>query len=53
VLAEITPAGRRLAQAAAAALAGAAFGLDRLDADDLRRVHDAITPLLRAAGDFE
>jgi DNA-binding MarR family transcriptional regulator len=53
VLAEITPAGRRLAQAAAAALAGAAFGLDRLDADDLRRVHDAITPLRRAAGDFE
>jgi DNA-binding MarR family transcriptional regulator len=51
VLAEITPAGRELAVAAARALADARFGLDGLDQGELRRVHDALLPLRRQAGD--
>jgi DNA-binding MarR family transcriptional regulator len=51
VLAEITPAGRELAVAAARALADAGFGLDGLDQGELRRVHDALLPLRRHAGD--
>lgn len=52
VLAEIRPAGRRVAEAAAGALAGAEFGLGGLAAEAMRQVHDAILPLRRAAGDF-
>ena len=51
-LAEITPAGRRVAATATAALNGAAFGLDALAGED----QEAVTALLRAlrvdAGDF-
>jgi DNA-binding MarR family transcriptional regulator len=53
VLAEITPEGRRVVVAAAAALAEARFGLEDLPARELRDVHDALLPLRRAAGDFE
>jgi DNA-binding MarR family transcriptional regulator len=52
VLARITPEGRRVVVAAAAALAEAEFGLEGLTDDELRRVHDALLPLRRAAGDF-
>jgi DNA-binding MarR family transcriptional regulator len=52
VLAEITPEGRRVAVAAAGALAEADFGLGGLARGELRRIHDAILPLRRAAGDF-
>nr|WP_217913500.1 MarR family transcriptional regulator [Miltoncostaea marina] len=52
VLAEITPLGRRTVDAAAAALVDAGFGLDGLPDDAVRRVHEAILPLRRAAGDF-
>jgi DNA-binding MarR family transcriptional regulator len=52
VLAEITPAGRRLVVAAAAALAEAHFGLDGMAPDELGHIHDAILPLRRGAGDF-
>jgi DNA-binding MarR family transcriptional regulator len=52
VLAEITPAGRRLVVPAATALAEADFGLDGLAADELGHIHDAILPLRREAGDF-
>lgn len=53
VLAEITVEGRRVVVAAAGALAEANFGLADLDQGELRRIHDAILPLRRAAGDFE
>jgi DNA-binding MarR family transcriptional regulator len=52
VLAGITPEGRRVAVAAAAALAEVQFGLEGLADGELRRVHDALLPLRRAAGDF-
>ena len=52
VLAEITPQGHRVAVAAAGALAEAGFGLDGLSGGQLQRVHDAILPLRRGAGDF-
>lgn len=52
VLAEITDAGRRVAAEAAAALAAADFGLAGLGDDELARVHDALVPLRRRAGDF-
>lgn len=52
VLAEITPEGRRVVQAAAGALAEIAFGLDGLDGPALAAIHDAIVPLRRAAGDL-
>lgn len=52
VLAEITPAGRRRARAAARALADARFGMDDLDLAALAGVHDALVPLRRSAGDL-
>jgi DNA-binding MarR family transcriptional regulator len=52
VLAEITPDGRRVVARAAAALADAGFGLEALEAGELERIHDAVLPLRRAAGDF-
>lgn len=52
VLAEITPAGRRVVVEASEALAAAGFGLDGLARGELRHIHEAILPLRRAAGDF-
>ncbi len=52
VLAEITPDGRRVVVAAAAALAEADFGLGGLTEEQLAGVHDALLPVRRGAGDF-
>ena len=52
VLAEITPDGRRVVVAAAAALAEADFGLGGLTEEELAGVHDALLPVRRGAGDF-
>ena len=52
VLAEITPEGRRVVVVAARALAGVDFGLAGLATEELHRIHDAIVPLRRGAGDF-
>lgn len=51
VLAEITPAGRRIVEDGATALAAARFGLGGLDADALGAVVDALGQVRRAAGD--
>ncbi len=53
VLAEITPAGRRVARRASAALAEVEFGLSGLSAEGLARLDEAIRILRREAGDFE
>jgi DNA-binding MarR family transcriptional regulator len=52
VLAEITPAGRKLVEAATADLLAADFGLGSLDDDQLRAVSELLRPVRRAAGDF-
>lgn len=52
VLAAITGAGRRVVPPAAAALAGAHFGLDGLEPEDLRQIGATILTLRRGAGDF-
>jgi DNA-binding MarR family transcriptional regulator len=52
VLAEITAEGRRVVAVAARALSGVGFGLEGLAPEELRRIHDAIVPLRRGAGDF-
>ena len=52
VLAAITPEGRRVVVAAARALAEADFGLPGLAARDREKIHDALLPLRRGAGDF-
>lgn len=52
VLAEITPEGRRIVRSAADALAGADFGLRGLADEELARIHEAILPVRREAGDF-
>jgi DNA-binding MarR family transcriptional regulator len=52
VLAEITPAGRDLVEAATATLVGADFGLGALGDDELRRLSELLRPVRRAAGDF-
>ncbi len=52
VLAEITPDGRRVVVAAAGALADADLGLAGLTERELARVHDALLPLRRGAGDL-
>lgn len=51
-LAAITPAGRRLARRASAALNEAVFSDPSLGDRDARRVVDVLTQLRRAAGDF-
>jgi DNA-binding MarR family transcriptional regulator len=51
VLAEITPAGRRVVGDAATALAAVEFGLTGLDNPAWRRIHDAILPVRQATGD--
>lgn len=52
VLAEITPRGRDVVPAAAAALIEAEFGMPELGEDDLRRLGETILTLRRDAGDF-
>ena len=51
VLAEITPRGREVARQGAEALASIDFGLGDLTRPELAAIHDALTPLRRAAGD--
>ncbi|HET7351669.1 MAG TPA: MarR family transcriptional regulator [Marmoricola sp.] len=52
VLAEITPAGRELVEAATATLVGADFGLGALDDAQLRQLSELLRPVRQAAGDF-
>lgn len=52
VLAEITPAGRSVVEAATADLVGADFGLGVLDDDALGAVSELLRPVRQAAGDF-
>jgi DNA-binding MarR family transcriptional regulator len=52
VLAEITPTGRKLVEAATADLLAADFGLGSLDDDQLKAVSELLRPVRRAAGDF-
>jgi DNA-binding MarR family transcriptional regulator len=52
VLAEITPEGRTLVEAATADLLAADFGLGSLDDDQLRGLSELLRPVRRAAGDF-
>lgn len=52
VLAEITPEGRALVEAATADLLAADFGLGSLDDDQLKAVSELLRPVRRAAGDF-
>ena len=52
VLAEITPEGRTLVEAATADLLAADFGLGSLDEDQLRGLSELLRPVRRAAGDF-
>lgn len=52
VLAEITPAGREVVEAATADLLSADFGLGSLDDEQLRQLSELLRPVRRAAGDF-
>ena len=52
VLAEITPEGRELVEAATTDLLAADFGLGSLDEDQLKAVSELLRPVRRAAGDF-
>jgi DNA-binding MarR family transcriptional regulator len=52
VLAEITDAGREVAEAATADLTAARFGLRALDEADLERLFELLRPVRQAAGDF-
>jgi DNA-binding MarR family transcriptional regulator len=52
VLAEITPAGRALVEAATADLLAADFGLGSLEDDQLGQLSELLRPVRRAAGDF-
>jgi DNA-binding MarR family transcriptional regulator len=52
VLAEITPQGRAVVEAATADLVGADFGLGAMAADDLARLSEMLRPVRAAAGDF-
>jgi DNA-binding MarR family transcriptional regulator len=52
VLAEITPAGRRLVEAATQDLVDADFALGALDDADLQQLSTLLTPVRKAAGDF-
>jgi DNA-binding MarR family transcriptional regulator len=53
VLAEITDAGRALAEVATSDLVDADFALGSLSDDDLIRLSELLRPVRRAAGDFE
>jgi DNA-binding MarR family transcriptional regulator len=52
VLAEITPGGRAVVEAATSELVGADFGLGVLGDEDLQRLSELLRPVRRAAGDF-
>ena len=52
VLAEITPEGRAVVEAATADLVGADFGLGAMAVDDLARLSEMLRPVRAAAGDF-
>ena len=52
VLAEITPAGRAVVEAATADLVGADFGLGAMQPEDLARLSEMLRPVRAAAGDF-
>ena len=52
VLAEITPSGRAVVEAATADLVDADFGLGVLDDADLERLSELLRPVRRAAGDY-
>ena len=52
VLAEITPEGRGVVEAATADLVAADFALGSLDSEQLRRISELLRPVRRAAGDF-
>jgi DNA-binding MarR family transcriptional regulator len=52
VLAEITPAGRAVVEAATADLVAADFGLGAMAEDDLARLSEMLRPVRAAAGDF-
>lgn len=52
VLAEITPAGRELVEAATADLVAADFALGALDEHQLRELSEVLRPVRHAAGDF-
>jgi len=52
VLAEITPSGRRLVEAATKDLVEADFALDALPESDLEQLSTLLTPVRKAAGDF-
>jgi DNA-binding MarR family transcriptional regulator len=52
VLAEITPSGRAVVEAATAELVGADFGLGVLGDGDLQRLSELLRPVRQAAGDF-
>ena len=52
VLAEITPAGRELVEAATRDLVDAGFALDALSDDELESLSALLKPVRKAAGDF-
>ena len=52
VLAEISPSGRAVVEAATADLVGADFGLGVLEERDLKRISALLRPVRQAAGDF-
>lgn len=52
VLAEITPAGREVVEAATADLVAADFGLGAMAPEDLTRLSEMLRPVRAAAGDF-
>lgn len=52
VLAEITPAGRAVVEAATADLVSADFALGAMSTDDLARLSEMLRPVRAAAGDF-
>lgn len=52
VLAEITPAGREVVEAATADLVAADFALGALAPEELRQISAVLRPVRRAAGDF-
>ena len=52
VLAEITPEGRAVVEAATTDLVGADFGLGAMAAEDLARLSEMLRPVRAAAGDF-
>lgn len=52
VLAEITPEGRALVEAATADLVAADFGLGSLGRDELAQLSELLRPVRRSAGDF-